>query len=289
MKNRLKHVKIGTVGGRVRGMTDIACDELEIKDKTGVRIVNIDESELEREYERVGTRKSGECWGKMKNSAGRVTSADKHGTEAARYYLAMKKIMEDHDLEGITIRCYPGYMGKVCLGYSILSEEGMVCGCEGDANGAVAMKMLHGLTGMPVHNTDLLYPDDVLNTILFSHCGSGGFSIAGSREEIHLAPVRLAGSGVCVLFPAKAGKVTLVNLTGRKGTFRMSVMTGESVECGMEFPGNPLKVRFDRNVKDICRQIAKEGTGHHWMAGYGDVSRELEIFCGMSGIKHVGL
>ena len=46
LKDRLKYVKIGSIGGRVKGMTEIAFDELEIKDRTGVRIVNLDEDEL---------------------------------------------------------------------------------------------------------------------------------------------------------------------------------------------------------------------------------------------------
>ncbi len=87
----------------------------------------------------------------------------------------MRNMIYKWDLKGICIKCYPRYMGKVCLGYSLLSEEGIVCGCEGDVNNTVAMRLLYELTGTPVHNTDLLYTDRDKNTILFSHCGSGGF------------------------------------------------------------------------------------------------------------------
>lgn len=150
----------------------------------------------------------------------------------------LEKVGLEYGLEGFCVKCYPGYMGKICLGYSLLSEEGIVCGCEGDVNNTVSMKILYELTGQPIHNTDLLYLDQELNTILFSHCGSGGFSIADKNENIHLGAVRLANSGVCALFPAKPGRVTLANLIGRKGTFRMSVMTGDAITSGMEFPGN---------------------------------------------------
>jgi L-arabinose isomerase len=151
------------------------------------------------------------------------------------------------------------------------------------------MKILQELTGGPTHNTDLLFPDTELNTILFSHCGAGSLTLASSPESIQLGPVRLAESGVCALFPARPGMVTLVNLVGRKGTIRMSVITGVAIECGMEFPGNPLKVRFERSVLDLCREIAEEGIGHHWIGGYGDVSRELEIFCELQGIRFIGI
>lgn len=289
LANSLKHVKIGTIGGRIKGMTEIAFDEFEIKDKTGVRIVNLDEDDLMAEYIKISESEAGEYWEALKSKVGKVTASDAHGVEAVRYYMAMHGMIKANSLEGLCIKCYPRFMGKICLGYSLLSEEGIVCGCEGDVNNTVSMKILYELTGIPTHNTDLLYTDIEMNTILFSHCGSGGFSIADKRENIHLGAVRLADTGVCALFPAKPGKVTLINLVGRKGTYRMSVITGDAVECGMEFPGNPLKVHFERDILDINKQIAAEGIGHHWIGGYGDVSQELEHFCEMKGIRYIRL
>lgn len=285
LSSSLRHVRVGTVGGRIKGMTEIAYDELEIKDRTGIRIVNLDEDELKLAFDSIAEEDGKRVWACAKKHAGKITASETHCIEAAKYYLAMKSLIGKYGLEGLCIKCYPGLMGKVCLGYSLLAEEGIVCGCEGDVNGTVAMKILYELTGAPVHNTDLLFPDPASNTILFSHCGSGGFSIADKKENIHFGPVRLANTGVCSLFPAKPGKVTLINLVGRRGTYRMAVMVGEAVECGMEFPGNPLKVRFEKDVLTACRWIAEEGIGHHWIAGYGDVSEELEYFCRLNGIK----
>lgn len=287
LKNRLRHVKIGNIGGRIKGMTEIAFDELEIKDRTGVRIVNMDEDELVEAFKLTDMKQAAEYWNNLKAKAGKVSSTDEHGIESIRYYFAMKKLIEEYELEGIAVKCYPKWMGKICLGYSILSEEGIVCGCEGDVNNTVSMKILYELSNTPTHNTDLLYPDPGLNTILFSHCGSGGFSIASSEKDIHLGPVRLTDTGVCSLFPAEPGKVTLINMVGRKGTFRLSVIIGEAVECGMEFPGNPLKVKFNKNVDEINRMIANEGVGHHWIGGYGDMSKELEYFCRLNGIRFI--
>jgi len=289
LKNKLRHVKIGNIGGRIKGMTEIAFDELEIKDRTGVRIVNMDEDELVEAFKLTDMKQAAEYWNNLKTKASKVSSTDEHGIESIRYYFAMKKLIEEYDLEGIAVKCYPKWMGKICLGYSILSEEGVVCGCEGDVNNTVSMKILYELSNTPTHNADLLYPDTDLNTILFSHCGSGGFSIASSEKDIHLGPVRLADTGVCLLFPAKPGKVTLINLVGRKGTLRMSAIIGEAVECGMEFPGNPMKVKFKKNVDEINRMIANEGVGHHWIGGYGDMSKELEYFCTLNRIRFIKL
>lgn len=287
LKRKMQTTRVGTVGGRIKGMTEIAYDEFEIKKRTGARIINIDENELFVETDRISAERAEKEWERFSSYGFRVSSNKESLLGSMKYYLGMKALIDRYSIEGIVVKCYPRYMGKICFGYSVLSEEGIVCGCEGDVTNTVTMKMLYELTGSPVHNTDILHPDPAANTLLFSHCGSGGFSLAASKQEIELAPVRLADSGVCTLFTAKPGTVTLANLVGRGGTMRMSVMTGEAVPCTMEFPGNPLKVRFNKNVLDMNEEIAENGIGHHWMAGYGDVSRELELFCRMKGIRFI--
>ncbi len=289
LKNRLQTVRIGTVGGRIKGMTEIAFDEFEIKKRTGVRIVNLDENELSAASEKVALQEAEREWERIAACNYRISSPRSLLIDSMRYYLGMKKLIADYALEGIVVKCYPGYMGKICLGYSILAEEGIVCGCEGDVTNTVTMKILYELTGQPINNGDTLYPDPKANTLLLAHCGCTGFSTAASKEEIHLAPVRLANDGVCVLFTAKPGTVTLCNLVGRGGTMRLSVLQGEAVPTAMEFPGNPIKVHFVKPVVDIHREICDKGLGHHWMAGYGDVTRELEHFCKMTGLTHIAL
>jgi hypothetical protein len=92
------------------------------------------------------------------------------------------------------------------------------------------MKVLMYLSGQPVHDIDPLYLYEEDNSILGSHCGCGSFSLTSSKNHITLANVRLANKGVCVLFPSRPGIVTMANLVGRKGTYRMAVLEGEAIE-----------------------------------------------------------
>ena len=55
------------------------------------------------------------------------------------------------------------------------------------------------LTGMPVHNKDLLNPDSN-NSVVFSHYGSGDFLIAKAKKDVKICPVRLQNRGVCIVF-----------------------------------------------------------------------------------------
>lgn len=275
---------IGNIGGRAGGMTEIACDEFALYEKCGAIIIPISETELLDEVAVVSSQAVERERQKLSKHGFRVTSSPESLEESLRFYLAMKVLVKRYRLRGLAIKCYTRYMGKVCLGYSLLSDEDIVCSCEGDVTNAVMMRILKDMTGQCLNHTDLLHPDVQSNTILFSHCGSSGFTIAPKPEEVELAPVRLQNSGVCCKFIPKLGKVTLADMVGHGDRLRMSVIVGEAVETAMDFPGNPARIKFDIPVLELCRQIAQMSCGHHWMIGYGDVSKELETYCCERGI-----
>lgn len=275
---------IGAVGGRVPGMTEIAFDEFALYEKCGAVIIPISETELLDAVAAVSPQTVEQELEKLLKRGFRVTSSADALKESLAYYLAMKVLVERYRLRGLAVKCYTRYMGKVCLGYSLLSDEDVVCSCEGDVTNTVMMRILKDLTGQCLNHTDLLHPDVESNTILFAHCGSCGFTIAPKPEEVELAPVRLMERGVCSKFIPKTGKVTLADLVGHGDRLRMSVIVGEAVDTAMDFPGNPARVKFDIPVLELCRRIAQMGCGHHWMIGYGDVSKELEEYCCERGI-----
>ena len=279
LARKMAHARVGAIGGRVKGMTEIAYDEFAIKEKLGARVVNLDEKEM---TDKVAAMGDGEAKALLETLRPRLSrcailSTEDALLESVKYYAALKALAEEYELTALSVKCYTTYMGKVCLAYSLLEEEGISCACEGDVTNALTMELLRHLSGKAVNNTDLLYPDEEKNTILFAHCGSSGFSIADSRIE--LAPVRLADSGVCCRFTAMPGTVTAVNLCGHGETFRLSCMTGQALPCGMEFPGNPTVIRFQKPVGVIGDWILQNGIGHHWMVGYGDFSEILRRFC----------
>jgi len=185
----------------------------------------------------------------------------------------------------VAIGCYPHLMGKVCLAASLLGEEGTPIACEGDINGALGMLLLTRLTGQPVHNTDLLDPIAAHNSIVFSHCGSGGFSLASSPPAITLGPVRLMDRGLCCLFTARPGPCTLINLVPSMDSYRLAALYGIALETTMIFPGNPLEVRFKSDYHDILAWIVDNGLGHHWMAAYGDLRPVLADLAAMIGCE----
>ena len=284
LKNSMSKTIVGAIGGRVKGMTEIAYDEFSIKQKLGSRVVNLDEEELTAKVDAISDEEAKALLEEKKDmfKGCKITSTNESMLESMKFYKAMKDLAKEYELQALSVKCYTKYMGKVCLGYSLLAEEGIVGSCEGDVTNALTMKLMYDLSGKPINNTDLLFPDEKANTIMYAHCGSSGFSIA--EGEIELAPVRLMERGVCSKFVVKPGKVTAVNICGHGDEFRLSFMVGDAIPCGMEFPGNPVKIKFEKPVSQINKEIMKYGIGHHWMVAYGDFSEELKYFCKINNI-----
>lgn len=282
LRARLRRARIGLAGQRIGGMTHTAPNEFQLKRVLGPRVVPLDLANLLAQAQAMPAAATRRLWQKVQRRAGRCDVDQRTGTESLALYGAVKGAVAMHGLQALTIGCYPHLMGKVCLPASLLADEGIPLACEGDVHGAVGMYLLQLLTGAPTHNTDWLDPMDE-TSVVFTHCGSGSFTLAEKPREIRLGSVRLMGQGVCALFTAKPGPVTLVSLLARGDGYQCAVLEGEAVPTRMVFPGNPLQVRFGVPVRDLIHWIFAEGIGHHWMIGYGHVAAELRAWAALCG------
>ena len=70
--------------------------------------------------------------------------------EAAKAYLAIKKICQEERLDAMTIRCFDIVKAcgtTSCLALALLNDEGIVAGCEGDMQSLMSMYMAKRLCG----------------------------------------------------------------------------------------------------------------------------------------------
>jgi len=282
LKSRLRRARVGLAGHHVAGMTEVAANEIALKKVIGPRIVPLDMPQLLARADEIPEEAALMRWRELVNHAGCCKVSEETGLDSMRIYAAIKELVEQHKLDALTVGCYPHLMGRVCLAASLLADEGIPLGCEGDVNGAIGQFMLTLLTGGPTHNTDWLDPLED-NTVVFTHCGSGSFSLAENKADIRLDSVRLMGQGVCALFPAKPGPVTLLSIMPTGAAYQVALLEGEAVSTEMVFPGNPLRVRFSQPAEKLISWIHNEGIGHHWMAGYGHVAAEIRAWAGMTG------
>ncbi len=279
---RMRRARIGIAGQRIGGMTHTSPNEFMLKKTIGPRVVPLDLPGLLSRAQEFGAGETGALWDGVKDSAGASSVPDKEGLDAMGMYLALRELVEREGLDALTVGCYPHLMGRVCLAASLLADEGVPMACEGDVNGAVGQFMLQLLTGQPTHHTDWLNPLED-GSVIFTHCGSGSFSLAEKPDDITLSDVRLMGQGVCALFPAKPGPVTLLGLVATGGGYQVALVEGEALPTEMVFPGNPVRVRFQQETSALIDWVHAEGIGHHWMVGYGNVGEQVRAWAGICG------
>ena len=282
LKARLRRARVGLLGHRVPGMTETAANEFALKKVVGPRVAPLDLGQLLAQAAAISDQQARAVWQTVVGRSAKCQVPEGEGTSAMRFYLAVKELIGRQGLAAVTVGCYPDLMGRPCLAASLLADEGIPLACEGDVNGAVGQLILTWLTGQPTHNTDWLEPLED-GSVVFTHCGSGSFSLAERASDITLASVRLMGQGVCALFPARPGPVTLLSLLPRGDGYQVAVLEGEAISSPMVFPGNPLRVKFARPVSEIIEWIFDEGIGHHWMAGYGHVGAMVAEWARLCG------
>jgi L-fucose isomerase-like protein len=274
LRSRCRRARIGLLGNHVKGMTDAAVNELALKKDIGPRIVSLDLPQLLARANEFSQEKALPLWRSVCEKSNQCLVSEEAGIDSIRMYLAIREAVQSNQLDAIAVGCYPHLMGRVCLAASLLADEGIPLACEGDVNGAVGQLILSLLTDEPTHNTDWLEPLED-GTVVLTHCGSGSFSLAAKKEDIMLSSVRLMGQGVCCLFPAKPGPVTMINLVPGCQGYQCAILEGEAISASMVFPGNPVRIKFKEPTDKVIEWIHEEGIGHHWMIGYGHVAEEI--------------
>lgn len=91
--------------------------------------------------------------------------------EAAKAYLAIKKICQEERLDAMTIRCFDIVKAcgtTSCLALALLNDEGIVAGCEGDMQTLMSMLLAKRVCGAEAFmaNPSLLTE----NTSMLAHC-----------------------------------------------------------------------------------------------------------------------
>lgn len=280
----LKKIRFGLIGNRIQGMSEVICDEFSLKQLIGPRIVSIGLEQFrnlcnQQQPSSIDTVKK-----KIKDIISTINVNDTDLIDAIKNYLGLKQFISQEQLSGVTIECYPNYMGKVCVGFSLLADEGFVGACEADINSLVLMWIMQNLSGSPVHHIDPNYLDEENNYLIGCHCGAGSVQLSEDLDKVEINHVRLANSGCCVMYTAKPGIVTMANLIGRKDTYRMAIITGKAIRTDRVFPGNPIRIQFPFPVQQFLDLVEAGGFGHHWVVAYGDCSEQLEKICELLNI-----
>ena len=132
---------------------------------------------------------------------------------ANQIYDALKTIVERHQLQGFTIRCFDlltAVRNTGCLALAKLNAEGIVAGCEGDVPAMISMKIAQSLLGVSGFQANPASINPETGEMVFAHC-TIPFNIVERYEfDTHYE----SGIGVGIRGYMKEGPVTIFKVSG---------------------------------------------------------------------------
>jgi L-fucose isomerase-like protein len=277
---KLKSTRLGVVGEHPAGMDTCHLDASELRDRFGVDVVNID---LNSVFERVRSMDMGKVepvrarLDKKLSNLNELDQSPVNGTLST--YVVLSEIAKEEGLDGIAVRCWPEFFTDLqcsaCGAISMLTDNGIPCSCEADANGTITQLMLQWLSDSVSFGTDMVSVNYDEDHFVVWHCGLGPLSLADPafqpRGTIH-SNRRLP---LLMEFPFKPGEVTAARLSRTPDGMRLVVGRGEMLSAPLSFSGTSGVLRFESPAEKVLDTIIREGLEHHIAITYGDYKDNL--------------
>ena len=207
-------MRIGVIGTPSSWLIASNVDYLLAKRRWGVEYTDI---ALERVYEYYNQITDDEVGEACAGLAGKALACREASPEdmikAMRLYRAIRKIVDEDRLSALTLSCFrlieqTGTTG--CLALSLLNDEGIIAGCEGDLQSVFTMLAAKVLTGKPAFMANPSMINARTNEIILAHCTIG----IAQTEQFIIRNHFETESGIGIQGILPTGDVTIVKCGG---------------------------------------------------------------------------
>lgn len=198
---------------------------------------------------------------------------------AERIYLALKEIVDEYRLGGLTLRCFD-LLGTVhntgCLALARLNSEGFPSSCEGDVPALLSMLVAKRVTGRTGFQANPSRIDPETGEMLFAHCTIPFDMVDAFSLDTHYE----SGIGVGIRGHFPEGPVTVFKLSG--DLRRCFAAEGELVRNQAEADLCRTQVVVRLRPED-ARYFLTDPIGNHHIIVPGHCAEALRKACGQVG------
>ena len=191
--------------------------------------------------------------------------------EAAKTYLAIRKICQEERLDALTIRCFDivNTCGTTsCLALALLNDEGIVAGCEGDMQTLMSMLLAKRLCGAEAFMAN---PSNLRGTTtMLAHCTIPLNMCDGLTLRSHFE----SGIGVAIQGLLPLTDYTIFKWGGPK-LDRYFVTEAQAVET--PYSNHFCRTQITLNV-DLRSYLLQHSIGNHHVIIKGRHKEKLESF-----------
>jgi len=268
VKNKLVFSKLGVIGKPSDWLIASDVDYLKVKETLGISLIDIEMDELVKEIDQDHN------FAHPKINDIKNKGFDGKSIEGAlKIYSGFKAIVNKYKFDGITVRCFDLleiYKNSGCLGVSLLNDEGIIAGCEGDIPALISMVILHYLTDEPVFMANPSSIDIDKNEIILAHCTLP----LNMPDKFYLKTHFESGLGVGIRGVIEEGEATIFKLSGDGKNYFVS--GGEIIEnlnkeslCRTQ-----IRMKVDEDIK----YFLQNSIGNHHLICRGDNSKLIREF-----------
>lgn len=276
--------RIGVIGAPSSWLVASNVDYLLSKRRWGIEYTDISLDRVYKYYNQITDDEVGEACAAFAGKALACREASPEDLiKAMRLYRAIKRIVEEEKLSALTLSCFKlieqiGTTG--CLALSLLNDDGIIAGCEGDLQSIFTQLAVKVLTGKASFMANPSMINARTNEIVLAHCTVG---IAQTEQYIIRNHFETEiGIGIQGILPT--GHVTIVKCGG---------------ECLDEYYLSTGTLTENTNYINMCRTqvrikmdtpaeyFLKNPLGNHHILIQGNYEILLDEFLQANGCKRV--
>ena len=249
----LRGIKLGIIGKPSDWLISSTYDPASVADKLGVRLIDIPMDELLQTMKKTAIKEPSET--SDRDCIRRSLPV------ANQIYNALKTIVEDKCLSGLTIRCFDlltSVKNTGCLALAKLNSEGIVAGCEGDVPTMLTMAIARALTGKSGFQANPSSINPETGDMIFAHCTVPLNMVDAYELDTHFE----SGIGVGIRGKMPEGGVTIFKVAGDLKRWFVAEGTLEKNQNDPDLCRTQIVVRLD-HAEDVNYFLTNPVGNHH--------------------------
>jgi L-fucose isomerase-like protein len=288
---KLQHARIGLIGDHAPGFLNMVVDTAAMQQLLGARLkrfglhefIGVMESFSDAEV--LADRLKAESLGLPVREG--VTLTDDAWNISSRYYLAVRKLVDEESLDAVALRCGPELPNEFgvwpYLAVARLASDGINICEEGDVDGAVGCLIAQSLGCETVFNSDWLEHDD--DHVQLWHAGATPWGICepiGTPNGPTLSAHFNSGKPLVVDALLLNGvPITMFRIWRMGNRYLMAICEGRVVEPTRTIEGCSGRVHVNGGgVRKFFADACTSGMPHHLAVMKGHYADPLEQFAG---------
>ena len=274
-QHRLKEQRIGIIGPPTPWLIASSVDYYLAKQRWGINFINIP---LQSVYDIFNSISDDEVSEECTTFVAEATAC--HGStpqaliRAMRLYKAIKQLCEEEELNAVTLNCYKTLKDiktTGCLATSLLNNDGILAGCEGDLQALFTMIMLKSLTGETGFMCNPIRVDEGADKIILGHCSIATKQVSHYVVREHFSTKEAPTiQGILPL-----GEATLIKCGG-ECLDEFFVSSGSIIENTATEADSRTEILF--KLDSSASYFLRNPLGNHHIMIRGNYEKEIDSF-----------